>query len=110
VLGRNTAAHLHDLIVDETLEIFVDDVGAVADAFEDMMSKLTRILDRVREWKLSLSATKLQLFMSEAVFAGACIGQLGVLPNLAKLTVVVDWKCPTTALNLVSFLGLTGHF
>jgi transposase InsO family protein len=48
--------------------------------------------------------------MSEAVFAGARIGQRGVLPDLAKLTAVVDWKQPATALNLVSFLGLTGHF
>ena len=104
------AVHLHDLIADETLEIFVDNAGAVADTFNDMMSKLTKILERVRERKLSLSATKSQLFMSEAVFAGAQIGQHSVLPDLAKLTVVVDWKRPATALNLVSFLGLTGHF
>ena len=105
-----TAVHLHDLIADETLEIFVDDAGAAADTFEDMVSKLTKILERVRERKLSLSATKSQLFMSEAIFAGARIGQRGVLPDLTKLTAVVDWKRPATALNLVSFLGLTGHF
>jgi hypothetical protein len=105
-----TAVHPHDLIADETLEIFIDDAGTAADTFDDMIGKLTKILDRVREQKLSLSATKSQLFMSEAIFAGAQIGQCGVLPDLAKLTAVVDWKRPATALNLVSFLGLTGHF
>jgi hypothetical protein len=48
--------------------------------------------------------------MSEAMFAGARIGQRGVLPDLTKLTAVVDWRQPITTLNLVSFLGLTGHF
>ena len=48
--------------------------------------------------------------MSEAVFAGARVGQRGVLPDLAKLTAVVDWKRLPTALNLASFVGLMGHF
>jgi hypothetical protein len=48
--------------------------------------------------------------MSEAVFMGARVGQCRVLPDLVKLTVIVDWKQPPTALNLASFIGLTGHF
>jgi hypothetical protein len=104
------AAHLHDLITDEMLEIFMDNGGTAADMFDDMAHKLTRILGRVHDQKLSLSATKTKLFMSEAMFAGTRIGQRSVLPDLTKLTAVVDWRRPTTALNLVSFLGLTGHF
>jgi hypothetical protein len=64
----------------------------------------------VHERKLSLSAAKSKLCMSEAVFAGARVGQHGVLPDLVKLTVIVDWKRPPTTLNLASFVGLTGHF
>ena len=40
-----TAAHLHGLIADETLEIFVDDGGVVADTFAEMMSKLEWVLE-----------------------------------------------------------------
>jgi hypothetical protein len=40
-----TAEHLHDLIADEVLELFVDDRGAAANMFTEMMSKLERILD-----------------------------------------------------------------
>lgn len=43
-------------------------------------------------------------------FAGANVSTAGVSPNLAKLTAIVNWEQPTTALNLVSFLGITGHF
>jgi Reverse transcriptase (RNA-dependent DNA polymerase) len=85
-----TATHLHDLITNKTLEIFVNNSGIVADTFNNMAHKLTHILGWVCDWKLSLSATKIKLFMSEAMFAGTRIGQCGILPNLTKLTVVVD--------------------
>jgi hypothetical protein len=105
-----TTMHLHDLIVDKVLKIFVDGRGVAGDTFEEMMSKLEQILDQACKQKLSLSAAKSKLCMSEAVFTGARVGQCRVLPDLAKLTVVVDCKWPPTALNLASFVGLTGHF
>ena len=84
--------------------------GTATDTFDDMMSKLRRILTHIRERWLSLSATKSQLFMTEAVFAGGCVSPKGVMPDLTKLTVIVDWELPADALNLASFLGIMGHF
>ena len=104
------AMHLHDLLTDKVMELFVDDGGTAADTFEDMTAKLRRIFTRVREWELSLSAAKSQFFMTKATFAGGRVGPKGVLPDLTKLTAIVDWAKPQDALNLVSFLGLVGHF
>ena len=53
---------------------------------------------------------KCPLFMTETMFAGATIGPQGIQPDLEKLTAIVNWKQPTDALNLESFLGLTSHF
>jgi hypothetical protein len=75
-----------------------------------MVTKLRRIFTRMRERKLSLSAAKSQFFMTEAIFAGGWVGPDGVLPDLTKLTDIVDWDKLRDALNLASFLGLTGHF
>ena len=105
-----TATHLHNLLNNGVMELFVDDGGAAANTFENMLSKLQQILTRIRERQLSLSATKSQFFMTEAVFAGGCIGPKGIKPDLTKLTAIVDWEKPTNALNLTSFLGITGHF
>lgn len=85
-----TAKHMYDLLVEEILELFVDDGGAAADTFEEMMDKLTRIFTRIREAKLSLSASKCQFFMTEMVFAGATVGPKGVQPDLKKLTAIVN--------------------
>jgi hypothetical protein len=108
--GAMCASKLHDLLVAAVMELFVDDGGTAADTFEGMMDKLTIIFDRFREAKLSLSARKTKLFMTEAVFAGATVGPKGVAPDAAKLTAIVRWKQPQDALNLHAFLGLTSYF
>ena len=108
--GHMTATRMHELIVEEIMELFVDDGGAAADTFEEMMSKLTRIFTLVRKHNLSLSPSKCELFMTSIVFAGASVGPKGVQPDLNKLTAIVNWKIPEDALALVGFLGLTGWF
>ena len=108
--GNMTAKHLYDLLAEETMELFVDDGGAAANTFEEMMDKLKRIFTRIRESELSLSASKCELFMTEIVFAGASVGPKGVQPDLKKLTAIVNWKRPENATALAGFLGLTGWF
>ena len=105
-----TADNMHDLLVEQIMELFVDDGGAAANTFEEMMDKLTKIFTRIREKKLSLSASKCELFMTEIVFAGATVGPKGVQPDLKKLTAIVNWKTPENATELAGFLGLTGWF
>jgi len=105
-----TAMHLHDLIANATMELFVDDGGGAADLFEEMIEKLMCIFQRCRERKLSLSPTKCCLFMTETMFAGAMVGPQGVQPDLEKLMAIVNWEQPGDALNLESFLSLMSHF
>ena len=59
---------------------------------------------------MSLLPSKSKFFMTTAEFAGATVGPNGVQPDLSKLTAIVNWKTPANALNLSSFLGLTGWF
>ena len=101
---------LHDILADDTMELFVDDGGCGDQTFSGMMVKLQRIFKCCRKHKLSLSPPKCHLFMTETTFAGATVGPHGVQPDLAKLSAIVEWKQPDHALNLMSFLGLTGHF
>jgi hypothetical protein len=68
----------------------MDDGGASANTFEEGMKKLHHLLEQIRQEKLSLSASKLRVFMTEAVFAGAMVGLEGVKPDTAKLTAIVN--------------------
>jgi hypothetical protein len=88
------ATHLHDLIADMTMELFVDDGGSAGDTFEEMLEKLEQIFQQYREQKLSLSPMKCQLFMTETTFTGATVRPAGVQPDLEKLTAIVKWERP----------------
>src|ERR1700677_889882 len=104
-----TARELGDL-KDKLFQLFVDDGGMAGDEFNQHITDLRTLLNRVRDRKLSLSASKTELFMTEAVFAGATVGPDGIKPDLTKLTAIIDWQQPTDLSGLESFLGLTGHF
>ena len=49
---------LHDILADDTLELFVDDRGCKDDTFKGMLTKLQQVFQRCRTHKLSLSPTK----------------------------------------------------
>ena len=104
-----TARALGDL-VGTLIELFVDDGGMAGDTFDAFLSNTRRLLQRVRETGLSLSASKSSFFMTEATFAGARVGPDGIKPDLTKLTAIVDWKTPADLQNLCSFIGLAGYF
>jgi hypothetical protein len=106
MFADTTAMHLHDLIADTTMELFVDDGGGAADLFEEMIEKLTRIFQRCRERKLSLSPMKCCLFMTETTFAGATVGPQGVQPDLEKLTAIVNWERPGDAVRNHNSVGV----
>ena len=78
--GHVMAQHFHDLIAQAVLELFIDDGGIVSNSFEKGIEKLKTLLMRVRNEKMSLLPSKLHLFMTDAVFAGAQVGPQGVIP------------------------------
>jgi hypothetical protein len=108
--GNLTTQRIHDLITDGIIKMFVDNGGSAANTFEQGLANLQLILKRVHHEKLSLALSKLMLFMTEAMFAGAVIGPNGVSPDSTKLTAIVNWPQPEDASHLEGFLGLTGHF
>ena len=104
-----TASALGDLI-GTLIELFVDDGGMAGDDFETMLGDTRRLLQRISDTGLSLSASKSKFFITEATFAGGRVGPDGIKPDLTKLTAIADWKTLTDLQNLGSFLGLTGYF
>ena len=92
------------------IQLSMDNGAMAGDVFEDKFANLRIFFMRCHEMSLSLSPQKIQLFMSEVIFAGERVGVEGIKVDLSKLMAVVNWQTPTTIQNLGSFLGLTGYF
>ena len=107
--GGMTARALGDL-TEIPFDLFMDDGGMAGDNFKTMLENTGRLLQRIVETGLSLSAAKSKFFVTEATFTGGRVGPEGIKPNLTKLTANADWKMPTDLPNLGPFLGLAGYF
>lgn len=107
--AKLTADMLADM-VGHMIELFMDDGGTSGSDFKTKLSNLETLFARCRETGLLLSAQKTKLFMTEVLFAGDRVGQVGVWGDPTKLMAVVEWQRPGNAQNLGAFLGLTGYF
>lgn len=86
-----TAHVLQDLTTGLGLETFIDNNGLAGDNFKELLHRLHQFFVHCYKKGLSLSPSKTQLFMSEAVYEDACIEKDGIKPNLAKLEVIAKW-------------------
>ncbi|QRW03349.1 Retrovirus-related Pol polyprotein from transposon opus [Ceratobasidium sp. AG-Ba] len=92
----------------KTLEVWMDDMATAADDFDTGMGSLRLIFERCRTHKISLSAAKTVLFMSEATFAGARVSKAGIKRDPAKVRAILEWPEPKSVLDTMGFLGLAG--
>ena len=97
------------LVVPLKLETFVNDNGMAGNVFEELLEQLHMFFECCRERRLSISPSKLQLFMQEVVFGGSHIRKEGIKPDITKLEAVAKWPPPANLLEPMHFLGLTGH-
>ncbi|CCO37587.1 Retrovirus-related Pol polyprotein from transposon opus Includes: RecName: Full=Protease [Rhizoctonia solani AG-1 IB] len=109
VFQEMIAMAFNDLL-GKILEAWMDDLATAADTFEEGMQNLRTIFTRCRDRKISLSASKTVLFMTEAVFAGARVSKAGIRPDLAKVRAILEWPEPQTILEVMSFIGLTNAY
>lgn len=103
------ASAFHDLI-GKDVEVWMDDIATTCNKFEEGITNLWTIFAKCRAHGLSLSPSKTVLFMTEAQFAGTRCSIKGVHPDLSKVQAILNWPEPTSALEVMSFLGCVGSY
>jgi hypothetical protein len=66
--------------------------------------------DRLRASQLTLKLSKTHLNYSEVKFLGHILTKAGRLPDPKAVEAILDWKDPTTAKEVRSFLGATLYY
>src|SRR6202040_4401028 len=103
------AIALKDMIGCELVN-WMDDICLPGDNFTIKLQNLRKFFPRCRDHGLSLSPTKMKLFFTDVLFAGAMVGPDGIKPNLDKVATVANWPISNDVQDLMGFLGLTNYF
>jgi len=74
------------------------------------MTKLTAVLDTLRQHELLIKGSKTELFRTELEFLGFQLSASGWAPTDSKVEAIVDWPAPQTVKHLRSFLGMANFF
>ncbi|XP_019056493.1 PREDICTED: uncharacterized protein LOC109116118 [Tarenaya hassleriana] len=68
------------------------------------------VLQRLREQKLYAKFSKCAFWLQKVGFLCHVISSQGVQVDPAKIEAVMEWKTPTNATEIRSFLGLAGYY
>ena len=90
--------------------IYLDDLIIFANSFQEHLSRLRQVFQRLRESGLKLTPKKCSLFMRRVKYVGHIVSEKGIEPDDDKIDKVVNWPKPTTREQIRQFLGFVGYY
>jgi hypothetical protein len=97
-------------LVFEACEVYMDDILIYGSTEVEFVDNLKKILKRLRDKNIKLSAGKCVLGVEQVEFVGHTISKEGVTFSPEKIAKVIDFPRPTTQKELKSFIGLANYF
>ncbi len=90
--------------------VFIDDILIFSKTFEEHLSRLDAVLQRLHKHGLKLKASKCEFFRTEVKYLGHVVSEEGVHTDPEKTSSLTTWPVPTSVKLLRSFLGFTGYY
>eukprot|EP00794_Sanderia_malayensis_P010600 gene10600-biopygen7736 len=90
--------------------IYIDDIIVFSSTFEDHLTRLGLVFDRLRAANLKLKRSKCHFARSSVNFLGFVVSSEGLLPDPDKLDAVKSFPTPTSVKSIRSFLGLCNYY
>ena len=90
--------------------IYLDDIIIHGRTFEEMLSNLDRVLNKLQEAGLKLKARKCQLFQKEVEYLGHVVSSDGIRTDPKKIEAVQNWPTPENVTELRAFIGLCSYY
>ena len=89
--------------------VYIDDVIVLGATFEDHISSLRKVFERMRTYNLKLKSKKCQLLKTEVEFLGRQVSRSGISITSSKADAIQNWPEPTNRKELESFLGYVNY-
>ncbi|KAL1447396.1 hypothetical protein WDU94_003624 [Cyamophila willieti] len=89
---------------------FFDDIIIQGSTYEECFVRLSSVLKKLREHKLSLTKEKCVFFKSSISYLGHVINEHGLLKSNDKIKAIQDAPSPRNQKEVKSFLGLLNYY
>ena len=96
--------------LDRFVIVFIDDILVYSKSAKEHEEHLRLILQTLRDHQLFAKFKKCEFWLNQVVFLGHVISKDGVAVDPSKVEAVENWKPPTNASEVRSFLGLAGYY
>jgi hypothetical protein len=96
--------------LDKFVVVFIDDILIYSQREEEHADHLRMVLQRLREHQLYAKLSKCEFWISEVLFLGHIINKEGLVVDPKKVTDILNWKAPTDARGIKSFIGMAGYY
>jgi len=101
---------LRDLIVEEKVAVFIDDVMVATETEEGHDEIVEEVLKRLEENDLFVKPEKCVWNVREMGFLGVIIGEDGVRMEKEKVQRVIEWPIPKNVKDIQKFLVLANYY
>jgi len=96
--------------LDKFVVVFIDDILIYSENEQDHAEHLRIVLTRLQEHQLYAKFSKCEFWLKKVPFLGHILSEEGIAVDPSKVQKVMDWKAPTSVLEVRSFLGLAGYY
>lgn len=90
--------------------VFLDDLIMFSSTLEEHETRLTHVLEHLREYRLKLSPDECKFYQTSVRYLGHIMSRDGVQTDPEKIQTFKTWPRPQTLKDLQSFLGFTGYY
>ncbi|KAI9552561.1 Retrovirus-related Pol polyprotein from transposon 412 [Daphnia sinensis] len=90
--------------------VYLDDVIIFSDSFESHLADIREVFSLIKNAGLKLKLKKCQFMKQTVNYLGHVISTNGIGPDPAKVEKLANYKVPTSAEKVRSFLGLAGYY
>lgn len=90
--------------------VYLDDIVIVSSTFEEHISLLFRVLERLKYAKLTINLSKSQFFRKELKYLGYVVDEMGLRTDPSKISSMVEFPTPTSRKEVKRFLGTASYY
>jgi hypothetical protein len=96
--------------LDKFMVVFIDDILIYSQSEGEHVNHLKMVLQRLREHQLYAKLSKCEFWINEVLFLGHIINKEGLVVDPKKVADNLNWKAPTDARGIKSFIGMAGYY